>query len=46
VKTCEEAADVVRALAGKWTLAVIAKLHERPMRHKQRENTAKKEINI
>lgn len=33
--TCEEATDVVRTLAGKWTLAVIAKLHERPMRHNQ-----------
>jgi DNA-binding HxlR family transcriptional regulator len=33
--TCEEAIDVVRLLAGKWTLSVIAKLHERPMRHNQ-----------
>lgn len=33
--TCEEATDVVRLLAGKWTLAVMAKLHEQPMRHNQ-----------
>jgi DNA-binding HxlR family transcriptional regulator len=35
VTTCEEAADVVRVLAGKWTLAVMAKLHEQPLRHNQ-----------
>jgi DNA-binding HxlR family transcriptional regulator len=35
VTSCDEATDVVRLLAGKWTLAVLAKLHERPMRHNE-----------
>ena len=31
----ETADDVIRLLASKWTLSVIAKLHEHPMRHNQ-----------
>ncbi len=32
---CEEASDAVHVLAGKWTLAVMTKLDEQPMRHTQ-----------